>query len=331
MQEKNSLNSQKKNCALIIDSTNTFLRGYASNMAMNDYGDHVGGVVSYLYTLKNFISSVYTGVNAVCCVWDGPDGSVRRRGICKEYKNGRKPPKPKNRFYQDRQESNSAEQQNMLIETLQCLPVRQFALSGVEADDVIAYIVGKIKHNFNVVILSTDHDYYQLVAPNVVIYNPVKKKFMKEQDIIKEHSIHPTNFALARSVIGDKTDNLQGINGIGYKTLAKYFPNFKEREFYTLSSLYEEAKKFDKPTKTLLKMIDGYGIIERNMKLMRLDHTLLNDSQKQEVECDMKEPVTSERYCLKNVIFRHGLHINSEALFDSTLPLLAHGTDLIPQ
>ncbi len=321
MLERNSQSQSNRKCLLVVDSTNTFLRGYAANRAVAD-GEHVGGIVSYVYTVRTFITKRYS-VDAVCCVWDGPEGSMRRRSIYKEYKEGRRP-KRKNRFHEFGHDSNSVAQQLALINILDTLPVRQFSVIGCEADDVIAYICNKHSETHNIVIMSTDKDYYQLISPSVVVYNPVKKKgtYIRTEEVLAEFKIHPRNFAMARAVVGDPSDNIKGIEGVGFKTLVKYCPFFADGEnVVTLQMLFEKLEQIEKPNKTLLKMINGYGIIERNYKLMRLDVSMLSIQQLKEIESTLEEEPTSDLGTLRTVLVDNGLIMGSESLHDSFAPL----------
>ena len=59
-------------------------------------------------------------------------------------------------------------------------------------------------------IISSDKDFFQLCRDDVQIYRPIQKKIVTKQSIIDDFKIHPNNFALARAIEGDKSDNLPG-------------------------------------------------------------------------------------------------------------------------
>jgi DNA polymerase-1 len=103
-----------------------------------------------------------------------------------------------------------------------------------EADDVIAYVCGlpdlseKIK-----VIVSSDKDFIQLCNSTTILYKPKtkgQKEILNESRIVEQFSIHPNNFAIARAIDGDKSDNIEGVKGVGLKTLVKSFPELSESE-----------------------------------------------------------------------------------------------------
>ena len=78
-----------------------------------------------------------------------------------------------------------------------------------------------------------------IIKEDVVFFNTMifKKDEIIELDkiydvdkVVGEYDIHPTNFALARAVVGDASDNLPGAKGVGLKTMAKKFPQLKEEK-----------------------------------------------------------------------------------------------------
>src|SRR6478609_2794646 len=82
---------------LIIDGSNEFIRHYSANPAMDANGNPFGGVIGFLKSLKHIIE--LTAADTVLIAFDGNNGSIRRRKLCKEYKHGRKP-KRLNRTYE---------------------------------------------------------------------------------------------------------------------------------------------------------------------------------------------------------------------------------------
>ena len=54
-----------------------------------------------------------------------------------------------------------------------------------------------------------DKDFYQLCDDKTVVYKPVRDEFLNKKRIVEQFDIHPNNFALARAIDGDKSDNLR--------------------------------------------------------------------------------------------------------------------------
>jgi 5'-3' exonuclease len=87
---------------------------------------------------------------------------------------------------------------------------------------------------------------------------------------VEEFEIHPNNFALARAVSGDKSDNLQGVKGAGLKTLAKRFPFLSEEKDYSLTDLVDVCEETENKLKIHEGIIDNYDKILKNYKIMQL-------------------------------------------------------------
>ena len=61
--------------------------------------------------------------------------------------------------------------------------------------------------------------------------------------LLKEYNIHPNNFAIARAMVGDKSDNLEGVGGIGLATASKRFPFLTENKPSTLTDIIEYSRE----------------------------------------------------------------------------------------
>jgi 5'-3' exonuclease len=202
-------------------------------------------------------------------VWDGPGGSQKKRGIIKEYKLGRKPVRL-NRQYEigaDEIEKNKIRQRKRLAEYLQDLPVYQVTVDNVEADDVIAHLVNKFEDE-DVTIASGDNDFLQLLGPKTRIYKPKQRKFVTKKDLIEEHNVHPQNFALARAIDGDSSDNLKGVFGIGIPRLIKYVPMMTGEEEVTLEKFFAFCESQN--DKKYQRFLDAKEVITRNYQVMQL-------------------------------------------------------------
>ncbi len=110
---------------------------------------------------------------------------------------------------------------------------------STEADDIIAYVAQtpRFKRSGKKLLLSSDKDFFQLVDDKTVLYRPIQKEVLNKNTILEKFDIHPTNFAMARAMAGDKSDNIEGIPGLGLKTVSKRFPFFKDEETETFSDI----------------------------------------------------------------------------------------------
>mgnify|MGYP003666883245 FL=1 len=166
---------------------------------------------------------------------------------------------------------NKIWQQSRLMEYFNTLPVSQILIEHMEADDVIAVLCGLYK-DAQKVIISSDKDFFQLLDDTTVLYRPVQKEILNKKAIVEKFNIHPTNFTLARAMAGDKSDNIEGIGGVGLKSAAKRFPFLKEEKSYSISHLVEYGKKMleESDLKIYNSVVEQKELLAENYKIMQL-------------------------------------------------------------
>lgn len=236
---------------LLVDSLNTFLRSFVMINHINPQGNHIGGLTGYLKSIGFAIRHIKP--TRVILVFDGHGGSTNKRYLYPEYKANRKINKISNweGFETQQEESDAITNQIVrLIDYLKCLPVDLLSIDKIEADDVIGYITGKIGGTVH--IMSSDKDYLQLVSDRVTVYSPVKKKFYTPKLIKEEFGIPPHNFLIQKVLLGDQSDNVPGVKGLGLKTLIKLYPELTTDTKVSLEEVIQKAdggdKKYDKVT-----------------------------------------------------------------------------------
>jgi 5'-3' exonuclease len=284
MQNVNEDGMEYNDRVLFIDALNTFLRSYLAVPTMDDNGQHIGGMSGFL---KSISLAIRTFKPTRCIiVFDGKGGSQRRRKVFPQYKANRKPPLRLNRTYDmttDEQEKENMKWQLIsLIEILECLPVTILAIDNVEADDVIAYLTQLVTaRNGDSIIYSTDKDFYQLIANNIKLYNPVKKKIYTEDVVLDEFGVHPKHFHFYRALDGDKSDNIDGVKGVGKISLLKYLPEVKDPTIdMSLSLIKERYKNEKKIPKMISNILSNEDIVNRNLYLMNLHEGVMSSDSR---------------------------------------------------
>ena len=257
---------------LIIDALNMFYRGYIVDPSISTHGEPIGGVKGFLKSLQKTVRETTPDEVIIC--WDGEGGSLRRKGINENYKEGRKPIRLNRNvrnLTEDEEMRNKVWQHIKLIEYLNELPIIQLCEPGLEADDIIGYIVknSAVKH-CQKIIISSDKDFFQLCDNKTILIRPIQNEILNTVAITEKYNIHPENFALARAIEGDKSDNLAGISGAGLKTIAKRFPFLIEEKSYTISDVLKCCEKQEKPLKIHMNILEGKKIIEENYRMMQL-------------------------------------------------------------
>ena len=206
-------------------------------------------------------------------VWDGPGGSRKRRQQNKNYKEGRKPIRVNrpNNLTPEEQRENMVWQQVRLIEYLNELPVIQFRFDEIEADDVISY-VSRLPHyeGWQKVIVSNDKDFIQLCDDETVLFRPTQKVVHNKMNIVEQFDIHPRNFAVARAIAGDASDNLVGVPRAGLKSIAKNLNFLREDKDVTLHEVFDFCESTDSKAKFFTNILEHKDIVISNYKLMQL-------------------------------------------------------------
>jgi DNA polymerase-1 len=262
---------------------NTFLRSFAMIPAINPQGNHIGGLVGFLKSLGYIIKLIRP--TRVILVFDGQGNITNRRNTYAEYKANRQIKRITNYkvFSTLEEESDSiATQMLRLLDYLKSLPVNISIIDKIEADDTIAYLSQKLKDD--IIIYSADQDFLQLVNDRITVYSPIKKKFYKPNDVYEQYGMHPYNFITMKCLMGDKSDNLPGVKGLGPKKLMKFFPEIAGEKRFTLQEAYQKAT--DK--------VEEHGIygnvhlfksqLEINYELMSLENIELLDKDKKELD-----------------------------------------------
>ncbi len=282
---------------LVIDGLNTFIRSWSTAPNLNDNGDHIGGIVGTLKSIGYAIRTI--NPTRVVIAFDGKGGANSRKEIYSGYKSERGKNKIKmrlNRTYADmmtpEDESVSMKRQMTgLGELLSALPVTIMIYDGIEADDVMAYIATQLrKDDEKVVIMSSDKDFLQLVNKDVSVYSPSKKKIYNIPEVIEEFGFHPHNFINFRMIDGDKSDNVEGISGLGIKTILKAFPILCEETTHTTESMLEYIESLPKKSKAHELFQNNLEILERNRKLMQLSEPEFGGNLRMKIMDRYNEP-----------------------------------------
>ena len=258
---------------LIVDGLNTFIRSFAVNPSINDDGLHIGGMMGFLKSVR--YSCDILKPSRCIIVFDGKDGSKRRRKLYPEYKANRKVKQRLNRNVdwgtapQD-EEQSMKQQMGRLIEYLEQLPLTLVCVDGIEADDTMAYISQQLLPKSDIMLMSTDKDFLQLVDDRVKVWSPTKKKLYTKREVLEEYGIPSRNMLTYRILDGDKSDNIGGIRGAGLKTIIKHIPQITEDGYFTAKDLLEFTEKSDSKIKLLENIKKGSNLIKRNYLLMQL-------------------------------------------------------------
>jgi len=257
---------------MIIDALNMFIRNYVINPSLSPNGQPVGGICGSIKSLQKLCKEINPDQIIIC--HDGEGGSTKRKKMNKEYKAGRKPihlNRDVRNLTENEELQNKIWQLTRLAEFYNQLPVIQLLYPNIEADDLISYTVrSPIYKDYQKVIVSADKDFIQLIEEKTILFRPIQDEILTVKKVVEDYKIHPNNFALARSITGDTSDNLKGIKGVGMATVAKRFPMLSETTSHRINDIKRYASEQESSLKIYQSVIDEIQIIENNYKIMQL-------------------------------------------------------------
>lgn len=270
---------------LLIDGLNLFFRNFSAINTVNSKGIHIGGLGGFFRSLGFLVNNIQP--TQIYVLMDGIESSSSRKNIIPEYKGGRNTSRiTKHELFDsiDEEDDSKIDQIIRIIQYLQTLPVKTLSIPRVEADDVISYLCGITPKNPNdrVFIVSSDKDYLQLVSDQVIVYRPMEKEFYTPDTVVSKFGVTPHNFILYKLLMGDSSDKIEGIKGLGPKKLFKYFPELKTKDL-TFQDLLDIAEERMEEHVIYARVLHDIGGLENKYKVMDLSKPMMSDVQKQEV------------------------------------------------
>ena len=276
-QGKETVKSER---VLLIDGLNLFFRNFAMMNMVNPEGVHVGGLGGFFRSLGALIRQI--DPTQVYVVFDGAGSSNNRKNILPEYKSGRDLQRITNwDAFDDLEDEHDAKVDQMvrIIQYLKTLPVKTCSIDKVEADDIIAYFSKVIpqKPEDKVFIVSSDKDFLQLINENVIVYRPMEKEYYTEQTMVDRYKMSPKNFILHKTLLGDNSDKIKGVKGLGEKGLYKKFPELTERDM-SLEDIFNICESKFKEHVVYARVIQNRSDLEKNYKVMDLDNPMIDEN-----------------------------------------------------
>ncbi|MBN2249203.1 MAG: DNA polymerase I [Campylobacterales bacterium] len=240
----------------IIDTFGFFFRSY---FALPPLRNSEGFPTGLLTGFVNFVDSLHRDHNTDYLVFAlDSKGKTFRNDVYEEYKAHREAPP-----------EDLVKQLPIAIEWVEKMGFANLSKEGYEADDVIATVTRIAKEKgIKVRIVSHDKDLYQLIDDGIVVmYDSVKKREVDEEACIEKFGVRPKDFIDFQAILGDSSDNVPGVKGIGQKGASKLI-----NEYGTLEAIYENLENCGTPRiQKLLAESKESAFLSRDLVTMRDD------------------------------------------------------------
>lgn len=275
---------------LLIDGDWNLKRNFKKRVDMFARGEHCGGAYGALESIRSIINKVMP--DRVFIAWDGMMSGKMRKDIYPPYKEGRNKSWEEESYMLSEEQVEEMKKQKYSIlqqkikvkNYIEELCIRQLEIECVEADDLIALYIKNRKPNEQIIIFSSDKDFYQLIDKNVSVIRPSDGKLITSENFKKEFGCTLENSLFLRCFEGDTSDNISGVNGVTLNQLSIHFPRFIDEKYKLERILKEAEEKFaEKKLKIFEKIIGSKKILERNRTLMNLKKPFVTEEAKREM------------------------------------------------
>lgn len=214
MQTETTRSSRAEKPLIIIDGFGFVFRAYHVQSALTSpKGEPVGAIYGLTSMLIKLIAQ-FKPENAVMVLDHA--GKNFRHQLYPAYKANRPAPA-----------EDLIQQLALVPKVAEALNFKYISKQGYEADDIIASLAKQAtKEKKAAIIISSDKDLMQLVNDHVKMFDPMKARFINEEDIIAKFGVGPQQVREVQALMGDKSDNIPGVTGIGPKMAAQLVNQF---------------------------------------------------------------------------------------------------------
>lgn len=160
------------------------------------------------------------------------------------------------------------------------LGIPSLEVAQFEADDLIGTLTRlAINNKMEAVIISGDKDFAQLIQPGVIMYDTMKESKIDSKGVVEKWGVHPEQFCDYLAIVGDSSDNIPGVEGLGPKGAQKLLSEYKNLhliyenlEQVKPAGAQEKLRKSKEMAFLSLKLvkIDQYAPVDENMENYRL-------------------------------------------------------------
>ena len=266
---------------LIIDGNNFAYRSLVLDTMRTEPGVRTEVLYMMLGSIVRLLKKFNT--HKFIISWD-ISKSIKRKKLYPQYKANRKNKTPE----EESKYNIFLKQLKLTQKVFEFMKLPQAMVPRIESDDTIsllAYLLGGVGvDGRHAVIVSSDKDLLQCITDKISVYNPMKKQLISIKAFRRKYDMTPQQYNLCRLMIGDSSDNIKGIAGVGEKTA---FRIIHELQPTTLISIFlHYANDINIKSKIDKRIQNSFELLKLNEKLMKLPIRLY-DLDIEEKDCFM--------------------------------------------
>jgi DNA polymerase-1 len=292
----------------VIDTFGFFFRNYYA--------------LPYLKSSKGFPTGLLTGfVNFIATLQKEHNSDYILFALDSKEKTLRKELDPNYKANRPTPPEDLTKQLPIAIKWIEQMGFKQLMMAGYEADDIIGSIAKYAKTNsLKVRIVSHDKDLYQLIDDDtIMIHDPMKKLDINEEKCLEKFGVPPRKIVDYLAIVGDASDNIPGVKGIGAKGATKLLS-----EFENLEDIYENLDKIANP-RTVKLLNESRENAFLSKKLATLYDDLIDSCDLAEFEFPKKNPILQIaddllEYDMKAILKRAGATYEHHAKEAEAMP-----------
>ncbi len=291
---------------IIIDTFGFFFRNY---YGVPNLKSREGFPTGLLRGFINYIISIYRDHSTDYLLFAlDTKGETFRHQISPDYKANRTTPP-----------EDLMKQLPIAIEWIEKMGFKSLSKESYEADDIIASVTKFAKERgIFVKIITHDKDLYQLIDDDrVVIYNPTKKEIINEKECIKKFGVKPSLIRDYLSIVGDSSDNIKGVKGIGAKGAKKLL-----EEYHSLENIFKNIDKIQNK-RVQNQLLNSKESAFLSQKLVTLKDDLIDELNFDEFSIP-KNPLLNikdslKKYQIRAVLDRNSIREKPKVEFKTTI------------
>lgn len=320
---------EKKPRLLLIDAWNIMIQQNSVANIVDQNTMQIGMYLSTMNMIRTFVDKFKP--QKVVFAMDGPNAGERRRKLYSGYKAGRgvkaktssiilKEGDEPDDYTKYTSQGAFTFQMERIYNFIKNLPVAMAIVPYLEGDDIISYLAINNKDEFDVIVASGDKDYFQLIQDGISVYNCRYKKLYDRQEFQNEFRILPENYIYMKILLGDSSDEVKGVHGIGKKSFPYFEPILMAKPYANVTEFVEAVKsmdleQIDTRTRNAIKNIWAEETVETMFLLyqvMKLDQDCLKlhhieilkqqiEEQEQKRLSKIMATVTMNKHCFNKL------------------------------